>query len=289
MYTHSSIVTYRECPRKYWWSYVRRVAPWTVSGTLELGTLYHEGMELLLRCGLPEALRHVLAYDPLELQPEDKEVLVQHVAGLLEAHAEKLQTVTWEVKETELVFETDLGGATLAGKIDAIVRTDEGVFVVEHKTASRFDSAYLQSIASDGQVLRYIWAARKLGYPVRGCIYTVAVKSSLRGKKNETPQALAKRLRKDAAEKEVHHVCVRPGTSDVDRCIEGTQYTIESIQQSESTGVWPRFENACRNKYGICPFYEVCMRNWKEEYNMQVPPGFYQKEDAHEELLEEVP
>ena len=80
--------------------------------------------------------------------------------------------------KSEVEFEVPIPGmnAVYQGRIDLIIENEQGVWIVDHKTAAQFtDTAYMDL---DMQVSSYCWAIRKqLGIPVEGVIINELRKS----------------------------------------------------------------------------------------------------------------
>ncbi len=70
--------------------------------------------------------------------------------------------------------------------MDGIVRCHDGLYLLEHKTASSIDANYLDKLWTDTQIALYCHYLRELGYPVIGVIYNVLLKSRLKQSKGET-------------------------------------------------------------------------------------------------------
>jgi hypothetical protein len=184
--SNSEMRTFRRCIVEHDIAYRRKVRPRLRAEALRFGTLVHAGLEAwwstVSRGAALEALRRSES-DPFEL--------VKAEALMIGYHAR------WEgeplaVLAVEAQFECDLvnpktGKASktfrLGGKLDAIAQRDDGVWIVEHKTTSEdvdAGSPYWQRLRLDSQVSTYYRGAQSLGYDVRGCIYDVIRKPSLK-------------------------------------------------------------------------------------------------------------
>ena len=51
----------------------------------------------------------------------------------------------------------------IAGKVDGIVRCHDGLYLLEHKTASTIDASYLDKLWTDTQIALYCYYLRELG------------------------------------------------------------------------------------------------------------------------------
>lgn len=76
----------------------------------------------------------------------------------------------WKVLETELTIEADiLDGVLFRCRVDNMVETPYGIYLVDHKTHKNLPSHEFRLL--DTQSPLYVWAARKAGYPVVGFIW----------------------------------------------------------------------------------------------------------------------
>ncbi len=119
-----------------------------------------------------------------------------HLAtAMIRGYAERYGTEEFEIVEVEKEFvgeirNPDTGRQSqtfrIAGKVDGIVRCHDGLYLLEHKTASTVDASYLDKLWTDTQIALYCYYLRELGYPIVGVIYNVLLKSRLKQGKGET-------------------------------------------------------------------------------------------------------
>jgi hypothetical protein len=292
--THSSIATYRECPHKYWLSYTAAgngIGVINKSAGMVVGDLYHAAIGEYLTSGDLSRAEKIIdewkVENPLGLVLDDNESRARvHARGLLRAHVKKLSGLGCKTVFVEKQFELNSNGFRYLGKIDGLIQRSDGLWIVEHKAYAKLDRDVLTAIPTDAQILKYIWAARRLGYPVNGAIYTIGKKSALRGRVGETDAQLDKRMAEAYEEADpdtiIHHEVVRPGKDDVERCMEGAAVTAREIANDTT---WVRHENSCNSgKFGMCQFFQVChQRPW--DGSGPVPIGFRAKESPNEELV----
>ena len=198
--TYSALNTFRNCPRKYKNRYLDNLRPRERAEALSFGSVIHTAIELWYRSSNTESrLRDVLAYidDAFENRSVDANLMVQwHLAtAMIRGYAERYATEDFEVVEVEKEFvgeirNPDTGRQSqtfrIAGKVDGIVRCHDGLYLLEHKTASTVDASYLDKLWTDTQIALYCYYLRELGYPVVGVIYNVLLKSRLKQGKGET-------------------------------------------------------------------------------------------------------
>lgn len=200
--TYSALNTFRNCPRKYKNRYLDNLRPRERAEALSFGSVIHTAIELWYRSQDAESrLRDVLAYidDAFENRVVDSNRMVQwHLAtAMIRGYAERYATEEFEIVEIEKEFvgeirNPDTGRQSqtfrIAGKVDGIVRCHDGLYLLEHKTASTVDASYLDKLWSDTQIALYCYYLRELGYPIVGVIYNVLLKSRLKQGKGETQE-----------------------------------------------------------------------------------------------------
>ncbi len=200
--TYSALNTFRNCPRKYKNRYLDNLRPRERAEALSFGSVIHTAIELWYRSPDTESrLPDVLAYidDAFENRVVDSNQMVQwHLAtAMIRGYAERYATEEFEVVEVEKEFvgeirNPDTGRQSLtfriAGKVDGIVRCHDGLYLLEHKTASTVDASYLDKLWTDTQIALYCYYLRELGYPIVGVIYNVLLKSRLKQGKGETQE-----------------------------------------------------------------------------------------------------
>jgi hypothetical protein len=198
--TYSALNTFRNCPRKYKNRYVDNLRPRERPEALSFGSVVHTAIELWYRSqDIESRLRDALAYidDAFETRVVDANLMVQwHLAtAMIRGYAERYTTEDFEVIEVEKEFvgeirNPDTGRQSqtfrIAGKVDGIVRCHDGLYLLEHKTASNVDANYLDKLWTDTQIALYCHYLRELGYPIVGVIYNVLLKSRLKQGKGET-------------------------------------------------------------------------------------------------------
>ena len=200
--TYSALNTFRNCPRKYKNRYVDNLRPRERPEALSFGSVVHTAIELWYRSqDIESRLRDVLAYidDAFENRAVDTNLMIQwHLAtAMIRGYAERYATEDFEVVEVEKEFvgeirNPDTGRQSqtfrIAGKVDGIVRCHDGLYLLEHKTASTVDASYLDKLWTDTQIALYCYYLRELGYPIVGVIYNVLLKSRLKQGKGETQE-----------------------------------------------------------------------------------------------------
>lgn len=186
----SELGTLLRCKKKYDYAYVQRLTPVNPPGYLSKGRYLHMMLEEYLRCYQNgEDLRDVGVLGATVLQQlakmreaGDASTVVAEtdrveVNAVLEGYFERLDMSGIEVVAVEQEFLVDVGlrdtsenVVPVHGLIDAVLRNDEGVWLVEHKTASRRWSEGQFAFAYQGRVYPAVWEALTGERPV-GVMY----------------------------------------------------------------------------------------------------------------------
>ncbi len=211
--TYSALNTFRNCPRKYKHRYLDNLRPREKAESLSFGGTVHGAIELWYRSD-PDSdrLRIVLDYIDQEfvgLVGDESQMAAWHLArAMFTGYANRYADEDFEIVEVEKSFigeirnpETGRLSQTfvMAGKADAIVQCHDGLYLLEHKTASCIDANYLDKLWTDTQIALYSHYLRELGYPIVGVIYNVLLKSRLKQSKGETQEEYEARYAELAA------------------------------------------------------------------------------------------
>lgn len=117
-----------------------------------------------------------------------------------------------------------------------------GTYIVEHKTAGRFDMATTDGWGNDGEVLGQVMLWKRLGLdkrfgPLRGVIVNIA------GKQKD-PQ--------------FHRTIVAPSSWQMDAHADELKRWEGNIQLSRSTNNFPRARHSCVGRFGLCEWFDHC-------------------------------
>ncbi|MDB4996007.1 MAG: nuclease superfamily protein [Myxococcaceae bacterium] len=197
----SSYVTFRVCPRLYYWSNVLRFERVREEGARRFGTMYHAGLEAWWRfmsgrapwSQVDEALvvaLKAIAENARHIQTNSYEVAAAEAMMTGYHHryfAMEFQSAVvgdgvesrFEIPLLDEIDGVEIAGWSLVGVNDALQEFLENgkTMVVEHKhTASDIDldSDYWARLAIDTQSSIYVYAARRLGIDVREVLYDVS-------------------------------------------------------------------------------------------------------------------
>ncbi len=200
------------------------------------------------------------------------------------------------------------------GKLDALIRIHdgphEGVWIVEHKTASGaigLGSEYWKRLRLDSQISTYLVGARALGHDPRGVLYDVIGKPKLRplkatpaesrrSKKDGTPYAGQRDLDETPDEYFTRIVADIEADAnayyqrgfvvsllDEERDAAFDAWTVASaMRDAKRLGRFPRNVDSCVRYGSTCAYFPVCT----SESSIDDVALFRTAERAHEELTE---
>ena len=200
--TYSALNTFRNCPRKYKHRYVDALRPREKAHALAFGSVIHDALECwYLSVDQPDRLQlvldHINGQFPQRAGDPQQKATWQLARAMFTGYVEAYPEEDFEVLEIEKEFVSpihnpDSGDAhreyQIAGKADGIVRCHDGVYLLEHKTASAIDGNYLDKLWTDTQIALYCHYLRQQGFPIIGVIYNVLLKSRLKQGRGETEQ-----------------------------------------------------------------------------------------------------
>jgi hypothetical protein len=244
----SSFALFQRCPYAWQRRYVTQVTSpiLTEAPSLAIGTLVHTYL----------AVHYARVADPT--YPLSPEIVAERLLG---CNPEFLAT-SWRVfaayrlyysRETiqPLAVEHDLVDPRtgescrydlIAYLPEATLMRPAGTYILEHKTAGRFDGDTLEGWSNDGEVLGQIALWQRLSLDLRfGKLQGVIV--NLLGKQKE-PQ--------------FHRTIVAPESWKVDAHLADLARWEGLIQLARSTGSFPRARNGCIGRYGRCPHFDHC-------------------------------
>jgi hypothetical protein len=198
--TFSALNTFRNCPRRYKHRYIDCLQPREKPEAFSFGAIIHGAIELWYRSSADsDRVWAVLDYLDQQFPERSGDESLRsawHLArAMITGYAARYPIEDFEVVEVEKSFTGEIRNPNtgrrsqtflMAGKADAIVRRADGMYLMEHKTASTVDGNYLDKLWSDSQIALYCFYLRKLGYPIVGVIYNVLLKARLQPKVGES-------------------------------------------------------------------------------------------------------
>lgn len=197
--TYTSLSTYRNCRKKYFWRYVEQLVPLERDDALGLGSLIHVCLKLWHETGDLNAVLQLIDIETAERATKDWQRKYRLLArAMMAGYATRYPKEEFEVLALEAPFcgeihnpETGAVSRTflMGGKYDGLVRLADPVYLLEHKTASDIGSGYLERLWTDFQVALYLKYVREvLGIEISGVLYNIIGKPNLFQAKGETEE-----------------------------------------------------------------------------------------------------
>ena len=146
---------------------------------------------------------------------------------------------------------------------DMVVRLSDGLWLVEYKTASQLGNDYIAKLDIDNQVSSYItYLEKELNEPIRGIIYRVLKKPSIRLKKTETPTQFLERLESLFAEQSEDYLIeyrFRRSRDEINEFKSDLWNQTQYILAAHRKKTWPRNTQSCV-MYGRCEYFPICKK-----------------------------
>ena len=200
--TYSALSTYRKCPMRYNLRYEKNLIPVENDEKLFFGGIVHKALETWHSAtGCDFDLRKQLVLEQIDESckgwktDSDKRKTRLLATEMMLAYMERYRNDNFEVVAIEHEFNGEITnprtGAksktfVIKGKADGIVKTDRGLFLLEHKTTSRLMEDPIDKLWEDTQVGIYVCYLRDLGYDIQGVIYNELSKCSLIQRRGES-------------------------------------------------------------------------------------------------------
>jgi hypothetical protein len=326
--THSSIAAFKQCRRRYQYRYVDGLELKDRPAYFDFGSAIHTGLAEHYRGAKPEdavlAIEKYFADNPPAADDAERMASWMESLGLAVSifrnYVARYPQESFKVVEIEKPFElpiVDVRGQTfdglkLAGKVDGVVE-ENGLWVLEHKTASVIDSRYQRKLTLDAQSMLYLEAMERLyGKRFNGVIYNVLAKSipeppavlkngslSKAKAQNTTPELYRMAISDaglnpddyaeilDYLERNRKQYFYREyltfGTEEREEWRRELWQIAADIERATETGAFYRNTAQCVG-FGTCPFYDICTAPDRQF----VIDQSYEHKAAHSELEGEV-
>lgn len=285
--SHSYAKDYRACPRKALFAHHWRYKLVGVDDARADGTVTHGALEAYYRAKMARHPEPVLAAADYLKAQETNPYRLALASAMLASYAARYADERFEVIHVEVQFAATVGDIIEQGRIDAIVRLDGEVYVLEHKTTSEDigdGSTYWARLHLDPQVSMYMQGCRHLGFEPAGVLYNVLRKPALRPLKatpesarkytksgklyanqratSETPEEYYDRaLNALASDPDSYYRrnIIRRTKEQEDRARETLIQTSQLIRFSRDNNAWPQNDQACGFYGKPCDYLPVCM------------------------------
>lgn len=190
--THSMLKTFRRCPKQAEFKYVHRLKPKRLGSPLKRGTWVHALLEAYHKGEDWRELHAKYSAEFAKLFDEEKDYygdMPTEILQIMNSYMWHYKSDPWKYVDAEFQLEAELPDGTIyRGKVDALVETQFGLFLVDHKTHKTLPDLNFRLL--DAQSALYLWAAQENGLDVRGFIWNY-----IRWKAPSTPELLKDRTR----------------------------------------------------------------------------------------------
>jgi len=162
MFDASSLKSYEECPRKYYWRYVQDLVPKDPHPALNFGTAIHNALYLWYSgADIKEAINGF--HEVFEQSVDDSLRTRERGQDLLLRYFGEHPSEPWDfISPPEQKFLLDIAGHSFAGRFDGVIKWGSMYLILDHKTATRMGPTYFLQYRPDLQMTAYCYAARKL-------------------------------------------------------------------------------------------------------------------------------
>ena len=245
--SYSSIRSFQTCPRKYYWEYVRRLRPVTVSRAQEFGSAWHLALSAWFQTGSVEAA--VVAFNAAYQDSAEEALRTQSLGKrLLQQYADRYPREGLVVVGDERWLEVPMGdGVRYVMKIDKIITHQDETLPWDHKTTGGYQgitAAYLKQFKPNLQLRGYVYGVREvLGIPATKLLVDITWVGRGQPKSGEPFLRYTETVESWELEEFAQMVPVVAGQ------IQQRGDTFEAF-----TPNW----SAC-TQYGECPFRRLCM------------------------------
>lgn len=303
----SSLGTFLECPRKYYYKYIELLESPSYQKHLVFGSLFHAQIEDT----------HLEKDDVIRTVSRDKAYaeFAKKYPGFIANLASDLRraselAATWKSYWYSLPQDNTFSGKNiqqisverewrfrvderfpyhLAGKSDSYIshRLLGRNLLYEFKTAAdRSRDDYIFELQSNAQINNNYKALHMDGLACSGVLYDIYWKPSLRQRKDESPEDLDNRIidtvRADPSEYFTRLLIDRSGAK-LDSHMVDLTHQFHALAIAKEKNYFYRNTKSCKANFGRCQFYEGCVDN-----NNDMFAGFVKKERKHSELSEEI-
>lgn len=290
--TNSAISTFKSCPKKYFWRYLRELESIERPPALLLGTAIHGFLE--------SHYRQLPFTPPSDLNSKSLAILkgvAEFYPILFMDDADLFDPVAVEKTIHGEILNPETGRPArefkYSGKIDGLVvlkKDKEGfkagdLLLLEHKSVSKVDDSYFERLQLDSQLLLYsLYLSRELETPISGCLFNVIEKPKIRPKKNESDEEYGLRLRMEMNWPEQYH---RRYLRFPDQRLHEIQKELwdakNVVAKARQENIFTMNANACFDYHRKCGYWALCASQDPEAVIKE--SGLFRYQQAHCELI----
>ena len=233
--SHTRLSVYRQCPKRYWWTYIENLVPKTTLRVLEIGANMHTALGLHFEQKEPQALEAI--HDDPEVTGLYRDYLLQY------PKEEEFEVIATEhFTEAQLDFDYDVWYAV---KADNIIRFRKLLFLFEHKTCGRLGPTDIRRYLQSPQIKGYIWGMNHvLKTKIHGCLWDFIIKTK------HTEFQRIPQLYNESELEEWRQITLK--------------WALE-ISTAEDLNEFTEDLSACYGMRGECPYTPICIKKGGEE------------------------
>jgi len=274
---------YQDCERKYFYRHILHWAPESPNIHLEFGVAWHLAKEhLLLSDYSAEALekayslflehyrQHFAPDTDRQYSPKDPE----HALAALTSYAEaRRKSKSYKVHLTEVAGQVGVThDYSLVFKIDAVIEDRVGLWVLDHKTASRLASAWVDSWQLNLQMGTYVHALRS--YNPKDTVIGAIVEATIFRQKDHEHISIPVRKSEDAMNSWYWTVSQRLALLD---------WNYEALAEAKDSDAvltaFPQNFGSCTNYNQRCPYFDFCCAWANPLQHCEKPPIGYTSQE----------
>ena len=280
IYDYTTLSTFLECRKKYYYRMVKHLTPKTTSSALTFGKDIHSALDIYYTSGLDKSVQ--LFRETYKDREGEELRTVANGVKLLEWYSKVYKHEPFKVLgKPEVGFVFPIGDILYGGRIDLPVDWSGEFWILEHKTTSSMGYNYFKQFELDFQITGYIVCAEaSLGRKCMGCLVNAmepwkeVIKKTARTKEPEAHFARNPMTRSDR---------------DKDRFKLNVQRIVRDIHWCEENHEFYECDrrNQCFTYNSECPYKELCLygedpRFIEKDYKVEVWEPYKQVEKEGE-------
>jgi len=276
----SSVSTIRGCPMKYKWHYLDGYVPYKKSNQLTLGSVVHGAFDMYYNgFDTVEVLKYIKeSFDAEISKASPTEVedwwIDKYTATGMWMHYPKDLSIFKHI-EPEKEFNIPLNSEiSFKGVVDGLVTdSNDRLWVRELKTTSMPFSQFERRSRTTSQGSGYVWAMRKLGYPVEGVMYDFIKKPLLKKGVKDDMHSFGYKIIADYQTRPdfyyKRHFTYR-NVEELEIFEQDLLKTANEIQFRSEHNDWCRNQDQCWNFNSECPYLKICFQRKPDPLTIQL-------------------
>jgi len=272
---------WRQCPRKVFYRYVAAIEPVRGKKAFAVGTAFHSGLEAWRSgCEVVEAghiAANVYRNSMLKAGLEDDGYTSAQVCAYIQGYALKYFESDQGQRLIEVsAFEDD---DSEAGFVDCILEIKGRHWIVEDKTAARFEdeSAQLMALKLNDQIATYMFSVSQK-MKIEGVRFRQTKKTLTYPKKNEGLAEYSERILGIYTETSDNYreLILEKNAFDKTACLkqrDRDNMEILSHMDKFDLADWPYNCGNCVGMYGPCEYLQLCARGKDQAQRLFKPNG----------------